>query len=138
LKFREYQNLRAVQGSFAKRNYAFCFFFWKKKSTTRLVCLTSTSIGILGASPQTPLGRLHRDLGGGLVTLKFREYQNLRAVQGSSAKRNYAFCFFFWKKKSTTRLVCLTSTSIGILGASPQTPLGRLRRDLGGGLIWLH
>jgi hypothetical protein len=37
-----------------------------------------------------------------------------------SAKQNYSFCFFFWKKKNTTRGA--TYQLVDLLGASPQTP----------------
>jgi hypothetical protein len=50
-----------------------------------------------------------------------------------SAKRNNAFCFFFWKKKKITIIFFNTIIAIDVLflGAKPPNPLGRLRRGLG-------
>jgi hypothetical protein len=54
---------------------------------------STRSIGFLGASPQTPWVRF-ADYGLAVVfPARLTRY-------GSSAKRNNAFCFFFWKKKN--------------------------------------
>jgi hypothetical protein len=71
----------------AKQNYAFCFFFWKKKNIITVVGLLLVEC-FLGARPQTPW-------------VGFAEFW----VDKHSAKQNHAFCFFFWKKKNTTTRV---------------------------------
>jgi hypothetical protein len=96
----------AVLWSSAKQNNAFCFFFWKKKKTTKPIedknkavetsswllpllplniYLEAQLVPFLGARPQTPVAPLRGEL----------------AELWSSAKQNNAFCFFFWKKKTT-------------------------------------
>jgi hypothetical protein len=64
----------------AKQNYAFGFFFWKKKNTT-------TMIGYWGHAPRPP----------GSASPKVGPRNFLRS-------RTNAFCFFFWKKKDLLRI----------------------------------
>jgi hypothetical protein len=55
------------------------------------------------------------------TTLLLEQIDGLFGPQLSSAKQNYAFSFFFWKKKNVIRRID------GLLGASPQTPVVPLR-----------
>jgi hypothetical protein len=76
----------------AKRNHAFCFFFWKKKCSITLI--VSFEFSVANLTREAELGSVHR----------FLENYNVSSVKSwlimISAKRNNAFCFFFWKKKT--------------------------------------
>jgi hypothetical protein len=103
--------------SSAKRNNAFCIFFWKRKNfTTPMFLDISTLIDFLGASPQTP-------------RVGFAEVWATRC----SAKRNKAFCFFFFlSEKDGYYYVNLPGYTYSnrFLGGQAPFPLGRLRRSL--------
>jgi hypothetical protein len=66
--------------SSAKQKKRFLLLFLEKEHS---------STKSLGGKPPNPQGRLRRGL----------------SMEWSSAKQNYAFCFFFWKKKKAVRSI---------------------------------
>jgi hypothetical protein len=84
----------------AKQNNAFCFFFWKKKNLTNPIGLFAVSLmlSLRGTPPKLPW-------------VGFAEGW----ANKPSAKQNNAFCFFFWKKKNTTRKIGLFAVRLMVL-----------------------
>jgi hypothetical protein len=64
------------------KTFALCFFSGKQKNM-----IHKTIDQLVGGKPPNPRGSASRKVWG----------------SGHSAKRNNAFCFFFWKKKKTSR-----------------------------------
>jgi hypothetical protein len=75
--------------TFREEEQRFCLFFWKK----------SVDELYFWGQPQTPWFRFAE----GLTTMSFLNNIYL-FVLWHSAKRNNAFCFFFWKKKTIDEL----------------------------------